>query len=382
MPTPAIRVIVLIALQSLVCTQAIGTSSKVTTRKSLRVGLVFDLTGKREPAIDVVKGIEFAAKKLSSEGIDVQIVKYNSNSDAIGTRSAMLDVLKDPPDVIIAEVDSSKAAVAASMAEEAKRVLITPYATSPVVTEGKAFVFRACFSDNFQGLQLAAFARVNLKASKAVIFSDGGQLYSKTLAEAFRENFVRAGGEIVYEEKIASSSPSFKEQLDKASTLKSDIVFLPVYEQTAARFINEAVVRGMSGVSFLGGDGWGASRTFQDIVFRKNAPVQAYWVSHYSGDFADGSLAATAKEYSASSKQELNASAAIGYDTMIVAGRAFAQAGSAPTQTSIKEALHKMPPYSGLTGTIQYGQGQDPQKSVFIRKVDHDKMGFVAEMKP
>lgn len=349
----------------------------------VKVGLIFDLTGKREPALDVVKGIEVAASELREAGLNIELVKYNSESNAAGTRSAVQDLLKDPPDVVIAEVDSSKAVIAAEMMESAKRVMMTPYATSPLVTKDRKFVFRACFSDDFQGAKLATFALKNAHAKRVAIFSDGGELYSQTLAKTFREQFEKDGGEIVHDEKILSSASSFKDQIDAAIKLKADLIFLPVYEQTAARFINEALARIDQKIVFLGGDGWGASRTFKDVVFRKSSPVEAYWVSHYSGDFKEPLVKAAAENFRKVKGEELNASSAIGYDSMMVVGKILlTNKGKNPTQEELANALRSMTPYRGLTGTIRYDHGQDPKKSLFVRKVDQDKMGFVTEISP
>lgn len=361
-----------------------GTAAAPKKKRTVRVGLVFDLTGKREPALDVVKGIELAATMLNdSTDMQIELTKYNSGADGAGTRAAIQELLTNPPDVVIGEIDSSKAAVAAAMLEEAKRVMITPYATSPVITQGRKYIFRACFADDFQGSQLAKFAKTHLGAKRAVIFSDGSQLYSQTLAGAFRQQFTKNGGLIVHEEKILSSSLSYKPQLDLAASAKADVVFLPVYEQTAARFINEGVLRGSDKLVFLGGDGWGASRTFKDIVFRTEAPIKAYWVSHYSGDFDDSALKGIAKTYKTKVGEDFNASSAIGYDTMMLVSRAISVGGAGPaTQEKLANAFRQMPAYQGVTGTISFNGGQDPQKSLFIRKVDQEKMGFVAELRP
>lgn len=359
-----------------------GGKSKTDSTNKIRIALVFDLSGRREPAVDVVNGIEFAVSELRSKGKIVEIIKFNSESDALGTRNAMMQALSVPADIIIAEIDSSKAMIAAEMAENSGRVMVTPYATSPVLTAGRKFVFRSCFSDDFQGEKLAKFAREFLKATTAVLYADGGQLYSKSLAEAFRKKFTEMGGRILADSKIIASAISFKDQLDEIEYIKPDVVFLPLYEQTAARLINEAVLRGALSSYFLGGDGWGASRTFQDIIYRKGSAVKAYWVSHYSGDFSNSLIADADQRYQAMKNVPFNASSAIGYDALNVAVRAIELAGNDRSQEKIAQAIHALPVIQGLSGSVYYGKSQDPKKSLFIRKIDKDKMGFVTELKP
>lgn len=382
MPVPTLKLLSLALAALIVCGSA--QAEPKTIPATIKIGLVFDLTGKREPAIDVVKGIEVAVAKLQeTTGLKLELVKYNSDSNAAGTRAVIQELIKSPPDVVIAEIDSSKAVVAAEMLEAAKRVMITPYATSPVVTKNRRYVFRACFTDDFQGAQLATFAMENIHTKRVAIFSDGGELYSQTLAKAFREQFEKGGGEVVHDEKILSSSSSFKDQIDTAERLKADVIFLPVYEQTAARFINEALVRNAKKIVFLGGDGWGGSSTFKDTVFKKSSDVEAYWVSHYSGDFQDPLIKSVAEAFHKIIGEELSASAAIGYDTMMVVGQALLRSrGQKFTQKALADTIRNMPAYRGITGTIRYDNEQDPKKSIFIRKVDKNRMGFVAEVKP
>ena len=79
--------------------------------------------------------------------------------------------------------------------------------------------------------------------------------YSKTLADAFEKSFPGNGAEVVYIEKILSDQTSFKDQLKKIDELKADVIFLPTYDETASRLINESIQLGLNKAIFLGGDG-------------------------------------------------------------------------------------------------------------------------------
>jgi len=349
----------------------------------VRVGLVFDLSGDvSEAPLDVVRGIEYAQRHLEKEGIYLQLRKYDSGRNAIGTQKAMKRVLRDKLDFIVAEVYSSKALVAAKMAEEAKRVMITPYATSPQVTKGRKYVFRTCFSDDFQGSRLAKFATSELKAKTAAVFYDASQIYSKTLADSFKAGFVKSGGEIKHIEPMLGKKKSFKAQLINAQKVNADIIFLPTYENTASRFVNEAVLRGFHKFVVLGGDGWGATQMFDDLVFDKKFPMQAYWTSHYSGNFSKEALKRAKHNYKEVSGRDFNASTAIGFDTAQIIARAVKIAGKTKSQSVYRDAIHKIKPFRGLSGKIYFGGSQDPSKSVFVRRVEGSKMGYVTEIEP
>ncbi len=356
-------------------------TAMATPKVSAKVALVFDLTGKRKPALDVVRGIEQAAEELKKNGIELTLTQHNSQNDADGTRVAMAEALKSSPDIIIAEIDSSKAFVAAEIAEQAKRVMITPYATSPLVTKDKKYVFRACFSDNFQGKQLANFAKRELKAKKAAVIMDASQLYSKTLGEAFKESFPSGDTQIVFEEKILPSQSSFKDQIKKIEELAVDVVFLPTYDETAARFINESIQLGVTKPTFLGGDGWGATPTFTELVAKKDTG-HAFWVSHYSRDFKNPQISKVAKVFEKKYDKNFTDSAAIGYDTAMIAAQILASAGKNKSQDNLLNEFHKAKPYKGLTGTIHYGPQQDPKKSLFVLGMKSGATTLIQEIKP
>ena len=57
-------------------------------------------------------------------------------------------------------------------------------------------MFRACYTDSFQGTVMAKFARETLKAATAAVLYDASNDYSKGIAEVFREGFSRMGGTI------------------------------------------------------------------------------------------------------------------------------------------------------------------------------------------
>src|SRR5690606_21768027 len=144
---------------------------------------------KRAATTGLMKGINIAVDQLKKRGFDLEVIKYDSGTKGIGTRQAMLKLLQDPPDLILGEVYSSKAKIASDMAEQARRVMITPWATAPSVTAGKKYVFRTCFSDKLQSRKLAQFAYNSLKARRVAILKDASELYSQTLSKYFKKEF-------------------------------------------------------------------------------------------------------------------------------------------------------------------------------------------------
>ena len=175
----------------------------------------------------------------------------------------MTRAISDKPDIIVGEVRSSKAFVAAGLAESAKILYITPMATAPQVTKNKKYVFRTCINDDFQGAHLAEFAIAELKAKNATIIWDSSQLYSKALAESFRDEFKRLGGRILSNHKLHTKLSNLEPIVADVKSQQPDIVFMPVYEDLGLSFVKGVRSSGLKGVKILGGDGWNSLLNFK-----------------------------------------------------------------------------------------------------------------------
>jgi len=89
---------------------------------------------------------------------------------------------------------SRNAVPAAVVAESNKLLMISPWSTNPKLTENRPHIFRACFTDDFQGVVVAALIYKRLGFSKAAVLYDMASEYNKGIAEVFKSEFTRAGG--------------------------------------------------------------------------------------------------------------------------------------------------------------------------------------------
>ena len=344
-----------------------------------RVGLVFDLTDTSGEVVDLMSGFDLA---IEDSGSRIETRKYDSKRDAIGTVSAMKSMLESPPDIIVAEINSSKAFVAAEIAEEAKRLLIVPLASAPDITRNKKYVFRTSYADDFQGARLARFARDSLKASRAAIFLDVGQLYSKSLSESFKSAFSSIGGTVVREERVAGISADFSESLSRLKDKNIDVIFLPLYEDLAARIINQATRLGVHPKAFVGGDGWYPRDIFADLVNPRTLPFDLYWVEQFELSRLKGALLKLVARIEKRAGKKINASIAAGYDTGLLVATLLKRTQKNRSQDSLLKAIQEMPPLAGLCTTYAYKGKHNPDKSLFIHKLTGGSGVFFSELKP
>jgi len=263
---------------------------------TVKIGLVAELTGKipavgascKNAALLAVKeindagGIEIAGQKYK---IDLVIEDTASKPEQAASATQKLITL-DNVLAIVGPNSSSNALPAAEIAEDAKVVLIAPWSTNPKTTtdaktgEPKKYVFRACFTDTFQGHVLGKFARENLKAEKAAVFFDIASEVLKSQSELFKKSFEENGGKIVASETYTTGDKDFSAQLTKIKESNPDIIFLPSYYTDVPLQIQQAHRLGIT-VPFLGSDAWS---TEELLKMCGNECEGFYFCNHYSVD--------------------------------------------------------------------------------------------------
>ena len=112
--------------------------------------------------------------------------------------------------------------------------------TSPLVTQGKKYYFRACFIDPYQGAAAASYAYKTLGMKKAAILMDVANDYSVGLCSFFKRSYKKLGGQIVADMKYNSGDQDFTAQLTEIINQKPDIVFMPAYFAEGAIIMKQA----------------------------------------------------------------------------------------------------------------------------------------------
>src|SRR5439155_23084031 len=182
--------------------------------------LITALTGllglgcKQQQSGNVIKIGEFASLtgkeatfgQMSHHGTELAIEDANAAGGALGKKLALLTeddqskageastvvkklIASDGVMAILGEVASSRSMEAAPICQQNKVPMISPSSTNVRLTEIGDYIFRVCFTDEFQGKLLATFARKSLKASNMAILTDTKSDYSVGLSRDFRAPF-------------------------------------------------------------------------------------------------------------------------------------------------------------------------------------------------
>ena len=367
-----------------------GGGSKGAEGDTIKVGGLLEMTGGSASfGISSKNGIDLALKKINEKGVlggkKLSLVVADTKSEASEATNGMQKLIsQDKVAAIIGPNLSSAVIASGAINNGAKVVDITPMGTNPDITvdpatkKTKEYNFRTCFIDPFQGTVMAAFATNDLKVKRAAIYIDNTSDYAKGLAQFFKENFVKNGGEVVIEEAYLQKDTDFKSTLTKIKAADPDFIYIPGYYQEVGLIVKQAREMGIT-VPMAGGDGWDSAKLPE--IAGKAALENTFFSSLYSPD--DDS--ALNKEFVAEYKKAYNTNpdvfAALAYDSAMLVAKAIEDAGSADT-AKIAAAMAKISGFKGVSGEVTFNEQHNPVKSAVIIEHKDGVQTFKTKVNP
>lgn len=340
--------------------------------ETIKIGLITPKTGQvAQYGIAVENAVNLAVKQYNEKGgilgKQIELISYDNKADAtesINVFNKLAD--SDNIDVLVGPVISSTSLAVAPLAEDAGIPMISPTATNEDVTLGKGYVFRACYTDPYQGGTVGKFATDNLGAEKAAILYNTGDDYSTGLAEAFKEQFEGAGGTVTNYEGYTKDDKDFQVVLTNIKQEDPDVLFVPDYYNTVGLIAEQVEDVGLD-TTMLGGDGWdGVQNDYADVVDGFS------FANHYAIDDPSEVVQGFISAYKDQFGETPNALAALGYDAAAAAIEAIKAAGSTD-KAAVLDAI-KATDLDMVTGHIKFDENGDPVKSLSIIKIENGEL--------
>ncbi len=355
--------------------------------KEIRVGVNAELTGSKPTVGDSCqKAAALLAAQVNQAGGlkvgDKQVpikLFIEDNEDKAESAAAAAQKLISQNNVlaIIGPNASGNAIPAARICEDAGVIMISPWSTNPKTTEGKKFVFRACFIDDFQGRVMAKFARENLKAQTAAALYDVASEYNKGIAEFFKRFFEAAGGKLVAFESYTKDDKDFSSQLTIIKGANPQVLFLPNYYNEVPLQAQQARRLGFTG-AIIGSDSWGS----QELLRLGRQDLEgSFFSTHYAPDIATEKAQSFIKEYEAKYGKKPDDVAALTYDAGRLLMAAITQAG-ALDRKKVREALASIQEFEGVTGKMKFQGTGDPVKSAVIIQIKDGNFTYYSTVQP
>jgi branched-chain amino acid transport system substrate-binding protein len=353
-------------------------------KDTIKIGLITPLTGDVKTFGESAKNaFTIALEDYAKKGrYTIEPVIADDKNDPTEGANAALKLITQDMVVAISGPLTSKVTIPVSDIANKNRIpMITSAATNPKVTiyEGKRkpYVFRACYTDPFQGTVAANFALKDLNAKTAAVLYDVSNDYSKGLAEFFKATFIKGKGTIATYESYQKDDVDFSALISKISLKKPDIIYLPDYYNKVALIARQVKEKGLKSI-LLGSDGWDSPEL---VKIAGNAVVGGYFTNHYSPDRKDPVAETFIKRYKEKHGTVPDALAALSYDATMILLKALDNVKK-PAQVDIMKYLTSLKNHKGVTGNISFDKNGDAVKSVVLLKVEKDKVKYMTTINP
>ena len=354
---------------------AAGSTAAAASGDTIKVGVMGPLSGNVSVyGQAVVNGAALYLKQVNANGgingKQIEILTEDEQGDATQAVNCFTKMVDEGMTALIGDVTTTPTLAVVAESADYNMPMVTASATAEAVTYDaetdtvNANVFRATFTDPFQGIKMADYAYQKLGYTKAAVIFKKGADYNEGLAENFVNEFESLGGTIVDQESYSEGDVDFKTQLTTILGKDPETVFCPNYYEEVGQILSQAESVGLT-VPFLGGDGWDGLEGYATNDQLKDTYFCANYAKGSNAEFEDAYKAEYGQEYP-------NGFSPLGYDaakTIVYGLQAAEDAGLEAGTDDYKQAVIDViasGTIDGITGTFTFDEHHDPVKQTAI----------------
>ena len=342
----------------------------------INVGVFLPLKGLGQgSANEVLNGLAMAAEEVNAGGGVIghllRIVVRDTRAEPARAEKAARDLVSEDKAVALIGGLSAGSAEAAMAADEMQTPLLALGSTMPGIPSREPWIFRICQTDFHSGRIMAKFA-ATLGAKRALVIYDPADEFSKTLSLAFGKQFKRKPDARIAGEAFAAGTVDFTKHLQTVKKKNPDVVYLPLPADQAAPILRKARELGLT-MPFLGTANWD-SLEFPSLV--GDSGNNTYFPGRFNPDGPSDAVQLFLEVYERKNGTFPSASAAMGYDALVVLADAIRRAHSTEPE-KLREALASTQAFPGLTGDITTDPELARTQSVPLLKLDAGKITFL-----
>ena len=350
-------------------------STAAASGDTIKVGVLGPMTGDVSVyGLAVINGATLYLDQVNANGgvngKQLEIITMDEQGDATQAVTCFTKMCDQGITALVGDVTTTPTLAVAAESADYNMPMVTASATAEAVTYDaetdtvNANVFRATFTDPFQGIKMADYAYQKLGYTQAAVIYLKGADYNEGLAENFVNEFESLCGTIVDQETYADGDVDFKTQLTTILGKNPQVVFCPNYYQDVGQILAQAESIGLT-VPFLGGDGWDGLEGYATADQLKDAYFCANYAKGSSTEFESAYKEKYGEDYP-------NGFAPLGYDaamTVVYGLQAAEDAGLEAGTDEYKQAVIDAiasGTIDGITGTFTFDEHHNPVKQTAI----------------
>ena len=338
----------------------------------MKIAAIFAKSGAASTStIHHFQAVRYAVGELNAAGgllgKRIEVIELDNHSSPIRSKLAAIKAVGENVTAVIGSSWSDHSIAAAKVLQKHGSPMISPDSTNPDVTKVGGYIFRAGFVDCFQGRVLASFASRTLHANNVVVMQCMNSAYSLALSRIFQTGFTDRGKKVLGVFNYMQTQQDFSTILEKIVKLNPDLLLIPGYDESGL-IVKQAQEMGIT-ATMLGGDGW----SYREFFARGGMELKkGYYTCHWTKELATPKSQNFVKHYQRI--YEVNESAALTYDAVMLLADAIKKAGSLDRK-KIRNELGSLD-FVGVTGRISLNKAGNPERPAIVMEITNGKSRF------
>ena len=244
------RLVLRTAIAAALAVAGLHATNAIAQEKKFKIGLILPMTG---PFASTGKQIEIGVRtymalhgdKVAGQQIEL-ILKDDGGLAANSKRLAQELVVNDAVNVLAGGGLTPLALAAAPIATQSKTPMIIMAAQTLRINEASPYIVRTSGTIPQVTMGTAEWAVKNGIKKVVTLVADYAPGYESE--EAFKDTFLKGGGQIVGEVRVPMKNPDFAPFLQKVRDLKPDALYVMLPSGPGAALVTQFAARGMDKV--------------------------------------------------------------------------------------------------------------------------------------
>lgn len=293
-----------------------------------------------------------------------------SPKDAVAAMQKLVNV--DDVPVVIGGLMSGVGLAIAPIAEQNKVVLMAPGSSNPSFRDAGDYCFRDWASDDLDGRIMANYMFKNKGIREVAVLTMQND-YCLGLAQTFKKSFIELGGKVIFEEQFPPQTSQFQNILAKMKRVSPEAVFLSAQPKEGGFAVKQMAELGIktkigSNFSVDSPDFLGIAGSAAEGVF--------FTTPAFDPKSTDPQVSQFVSRYRERYGKDPDTTAGHFYDAVRII-TAAANAAKDLSPAAIRDALHQVKDFPGVTGKMTFDDHGDVTKPVMIKVVKDGKPQLV-----
>jgi len=349
---------------------------------TIKIGVIAPLSGSSlQKGKEGIKGIHYLlnTQPLLENGDKIELyIKDDLNKPELSTQALKELVKKHQVTAVLSLSSSHVVLELGKIANKYNTPIISLFATNPGITQNNNYITPFGYNDHFQGVAAALFVHDELLIERVAIFKNSNNIYSKDLADAFKNKFKSVRGQILLDADYINNNRQLTQILSEMRNKKVQLIYLPIDANQVINIVN--VLNKLNWQpKTMGADGLLVNILIdhKKDINKLNGMITT---DFYSSDLPMTEFGSVVKQGYESKDNDLTSYSMMGIESISLLKQLLNQCSKKLKNKCIQEQLNAGVTYTGLLGKISINSDRTTQRVLLVNEINNGELNNIVQI--